>query len=256
MKMAKLPIKRIGVYLALGFAINWIVVWGLGEVPRRLAMGTFRYAQILETPPADGSPRRKTNMYEYKWFGVHEIQYGTHRRTLFNTRIKDTGFWWSWAVIPVPERQPSVWFDGLHDEFDSPEKLFDPDNAVYARIRYGWPAQSVQVHGAYDDSNKLPNGAFAQTIHGAISLPTQLRPVSNFKVSIPIAKSVLLPYHPIWAGLVFNTIFYGCVVWILLSIKRAYRHARRMRKGNCPMCSYNLEFVFVDGCPECGWRKD
>lgn len=256
MNKSKLTIKRIALCIACGFVINWFVVWGLGEVPRRVAMGTFRYAQVLETPPTDGSPRRKTNVYEYKWFGVHEFQYGTHRRTLFNTRIKDTGFWWSWAVIPVPERQPSAWFDDLHDEFDSPEMLFDPANAVYARIRYGWPAQSVQVHGAFDDTNALPNGELALSIHGAFigSVPSRRR--SKIAVTSPLANSALLPYQPIWAGLVFNTIFYGCVVWIVLSIKRAYRHARRMRKGNCPMCSYNLEFVFVDGCPECGWRKD
>ncbi len=254
MNKMKRAIKRFGLCLAIGFAINWLVVWGLGEAPRRVGAGKVNHSQVQEAPPADRSPRRITNVYEFRWFGVHEFQYATHRRTLYNTRSKGSGFWWSWSVIPVPERQPSAWFDGLHDEFDSPEKLFDPKKSVYARIMFGWPAISAQAHSAYDDTILL-NGKSAQSIHGAFIYSAPARPLTNARVTSPHAKSVILPYHPIWTGLAFNTIFYGCLVWIMLSIKQAYRHARRMHKGNCPMCSYNLEFVFVDGCPECGWRK-
>lgn len=242
-------------YLALGFALNWLVVWVLSEVPRRISKGMYGFAQILETPPADGSPRRTTNVYDYRWFGVHEHQYGSHRRTLYNTWKPASGFWWSWAPIPATERQASVWFDRLHEEFDTPEQLFDPANAVYARMRYGWPALSAQAHGAYNDTTVLANGDFAQSTHGGFTSSVPSGFVSKIKVSSPLSKSVYLPYRPIWSGLMVNTIFWAMVVATVHSIKRAYRHARRMRKGRCPMCSYELGFTFKDGCPECGWRK-
>lgn len=33
------------------------------------------------------------------------------------------------------------------------------------------------------------------------------------------------------------------------------RDQRRMRKGLCPVCGYDLRGEFDDGCAECGWRR-
>ncbi len=36
---------------------------------------------------------------------------------------------------------------------------------------------------------------------------------------------------------------------------RASRSARRINRGHCPRCSYDLLADFSRGCPECGWGK-
>lgn len=37
---------------------------------------------------------------------------------------------------------------------------------------------------------------------------------------------------------------------------RTPRSARRIRRGHCPHCSYDLLSDFSRGCPECGWGKE
>jgi hypothetical protein len=71
-----------------------------------------------------------------------------------------------------------------------------------------------------------------------------------------------LPTRPIWRGMIVNTIFYGCLWWIALSLLiaasgmlRALPAALRRRRGRCPRCGYDLRGRFDEGCSECGWRR-
>lgn len=36
---------------------------------------------------------------------------------------------------------------------------------------------------------------------------------------------------------------------------RRPKRLRRMRRGHCPRCDYDLRFKVGSGCPECGWRR-
>lgn len=64
-----------------------------------------------------------------------------------------------------------------------------------------------------------------------------------------------LPLRPIWAGLAFDTLFYATLWWAVLAVPGfAVRH-RRVLKGCCPRCAYDLRADFAIGCPECGWRR-
>ncbi|MEN0020765.1 MAG: hypothetical protein AAF747_07775 [Planctomycetota bacterium] len=65
-----------------------------------------------------------------------------------------------------------------------------------------------------------------------------------------------LPYVPIWEGLLFNTVFYAVVFWLSVLLVARLRRYRRMTRGWCPICSYDLQHSFGAGCPECGWRRD
>ena len=64
-----------------------------------------------------------------------------------------------------------------------------------------------------------------------------------------------IPYHPIWPGLIFNTVFYALLAFITHRLFRTIREHRRFTKGNCPKCKYDLNANFAPGCPECGWRR-
>jgi hypothetical protein len=68
---------------------------------------------------------------------------------------------------------------------------------------------------------------------------------------------VLIPLRPI-AGFLADTAVYGAAWSALLLLPalspRWWREGRRLRKGCCPACGYDLRWRLEAGCPECAWR--
>lgn len=60
----------------------------------------------------------------------------------------------------------------------------------------------------------------------------------------------VLAYHPIWPGLISNTLIYGSIWLIILTLFAIAKRSRRKRKGLCPKCAYDLQGTTA--CPECG----
>jgi hypothetical protein len=61
-----------------------------------------------------------------------------------------------------------------------------------------------------------------------------------------------LPLQPLWPGFAINTVFYAAVLWLLLAAPFALRKWRRIRRGLCPKCGYDLRGRNSRTCPECG----
>lgn len=85
------------------------------------------------------------------------------------------------------------------------------------------------------------------TIGGIVLSPAQA-------ANPPVAASVL-PYRPLWLGLGANTAIWAVVLWFAFGVLRTLRRSRRVARGRCPACSYNLLFEMRAGCPECGWGR-
>ena len=64
-----------------------------------------------------------------------------------------------------------------------------------------------------------------------------------------------LPYHLIAPGFAINTVFYAGVLWTLFAMPAALRRKRRIRRGLCPKCAYDLRGSDSVLCPECGRVK-
>ena len=65
----------------------------------------------------------------------------------------------------------------------------------------------------------------------------------------------LLPLRPIWPGFAINTVFYAVVLWLLFALGGtpfALRRRRRIKRGLCPKCAYDLRGIESSACPECG----
>ena len=60
-----------------------------------------------------------------------------------------------------------------------------------------------------------------------------------------------LPYLPVWPGFAVNTIFYAAIFWLLFAIPGWLRRRRRIKRGLCPACGYDLR-ASGGNCPECG----
>ena len=63
-----------------------------------------------------------------------------------------------------------------------------------------------------------------------------------------------LPYRPIWPGFLINTVLYAFVLCLLFAAPFALRRHRRIKRGLCLKCGYNLRNRPSDSsvCPECG----
>ena len=62
------------------------------------------------------------------------------------------------------------------------------------------------------------------------------------------------PRRPIWPGFAINTVFYAAIVWLLFAGPFVLRRRRRIRRGLCPKCAYDLRGTpaGATACPECG----
>jgi hypothetical protein len=87
-----------------------------------------------------------------------------------------------------------------------------------------------------------------------VRLQAYWRPGGN-----PYATSPAFPLGIIWPGFIINTLTYTLVWFVLLFAARRATRAlitrRRLRRGVCPMCSYDLRGDHASGCPECGWNR-
>jgi len=63
-----------------------------------------------------------------------------------------------------------------------------------------------------------------------------------------------LPTHPILPGFVTNTVFYAAILWLPFGAF-ALRRRRRIERGLCPKCAYDLRGSTGGACPECGARE-
>ena len=66
----------------------------------------------------------------------------------------------------------------------------------------------------------------------------------------------IFPLRPFLPGFVFNSLFYGGILWLLLPgpfvLWRFIRRHLRRRRGLCPACGYDLRHGEHEACPECG----
>lgn len=66
-----------------------------------------------------------------------------------------------------------------------------------------------------------------------------------------------LPWCPLWPGFALNTILYAAVAWGLWQIPRAIRRNRRLARGCCVHCGYDLSgLAAIASCPECGQSRE
>ncbi|MDB5320035.1 MAG: blaR0 [Phycisphaerales bacterium] len=85
---------------------------------------------------------------------------------------------------------------------------------------------------------------------------------NSFAITTPSANHapIPVPLRPIWIGLIGDTLLFATVwlaAWSTLVIPRRFiREVARFRRGACIQCGYDLGYDFIQGCPECGWRRD
>ncbi len=122
----------------------------------------------------------------------------------------------------------------------------------------GWPWRCVwHVRRRFVHRLGLPNPQARSDVMGLIWFATPL--AANRRGHGPYMRSdesVFLAYNPIWSGLIGNSVVYGGV-WFVALVGGGYlRRVRRVRRGRCPMCRYDIASDVWGGCSECGWGRE
>lgn len=101
--------------------------------------------------------------------------------------------------------------------------------------RLGWPFEATHAlsRTAPSGSGQQEVGVWRPTIRG---------------------RQWSVPYLPLWPGLLANAAFYTALVLAPLVLLRGWRLRRRVKRGRCVACGYELG-EGVHTCPECGLAK-
>jgi len=283
MRRMKQAIKRVLFYLVLGFVMTWLVAWGLAMLPRVAGSGFMSESRMYAIQQTEGRNNVRAierdstqspftvrkpvpeeavlRVQDQRWVGVQEVEF---RIKGYSSSPPIEGIVTSFLLNPwwtlTANQQQWIYGRGqwnrLKEEFQSDRQAID--SSRYALLRYGFPFMSHEAHAAYQPisaSAGSQNELRASGIRIRSSLPSTPNLFAQHDLYFSFSKLVSLPYSPLWRGLLYNTLFYALIFFAFTSTKRAFRHARRVRKGKCPICAYDLQYDNTLGCPECGWRK-
>ena len=125
---------------------------------------------------------------------------------------------------------------------------------------FGWPMLAMW---AERDTPQMASATVSPPSNPTLSGTNQkyrvLRPSGQLAPGPSGRAPAMLPLRPIWRGLALDAVFWAVVAWVLLwalvKPRRFVREVSRMRRGCCLQCGYQLNYDFIAGCPECGWRR-
>jgi len=233
--------RRVGkvlLFLLLGAVINIAVAWGIafervgGGVSH--GMTEFDPARELQDPES-----------RFAGAGVSVQRTRGCTRVWVNFSSCCEG---AWDLVPDVDAEVPAWADAYFGE----ESLTELRRSPVSRMAQcsGWPSDAMS--GSFIFNYSLTTGRLTidRTEYG-ITLPPK-QDTGPWKYEYRI-----LPLRPIWPGFAINTAFYAAILWLLFTLPGvpfALRRRRRIRRGLCPACAYDLRGRGNDSktCPECG----
>jgi hypothetical protein len=112
------------------------------------------------------------------------------------------------------------------------------------RALWCWDNSEVTIYPPGDEGVGFEFGK--PRTEGGISLPPW--------TGAPWQMWRALPLRPIWLGLIANMIVFALLWALMILTADRIRQARRLKRGLCPRCAYDLRGQRELHCPECGWN--
>lgn len=137
-------------------------------------------------------------------------------------------------TTPPPSALVPYWFE------QQAISAQESDNRLL--VGYGWPLKSL----GYECS--VPDGS-SSSATDCSCIETDLTPWQDKFGMDHLARRI--PCRPLWWGFLIDTLLWMSVFWLLFSGVPALYRYRRLRRGCCPMCGYDLRGSDHVVCPEC-----
>ncbi len=203
----------VAIFLLAGAVVNVAVAWGCAQ----LTLGALTEQVIRDSDLSVWSVQMHAGWPNEPYHRMEGRALG-QRYEVMSGRID----------FPVTAGSPAAWLKGIYKEW-----------------RIGWPLQCLERHTWLAFGKNIPSDydfAAGQVEKGIVLLPA-----NGFLGRLPQSR---LPVEPVWAAVIFNTVFYAVVLWLLICGPFALRRFIRVKRGRCPACAYPMGQA--DVCSECG----
>lgn len=205
---------RICLFLLLGAIVNVAVAWGFA------LWGDYRF-----------DPQQIYSHFDRpRW--MYSLNYGVGRTHV--SFVPDNGNWGGGTLQPSAATLP-YWSEARSPPAN--ETLVDPGMPWYYEDAFGWPMRSTYGVLCTRKGRKWEAVKGLEVLRRNDASPLPFR---------------LLPLQPITRGFAINTLFYAVILWLLFAAPLALRRRRRIKRGQCPACAYDLRGSDSPKCPECG----
>ena len=145
----------------------------------------------------------------------------------------------AWAIYAYPDEVPIVMTCRYLEATGWPMLTFWSGRESLGLMEQDWPA--ITPEGFIRTEVPAPR------FYLGILMPDQPAPSLRTLHGLTV-----LPYGPLWPGLVINTLFYAGILWLLIPGPYVLRRMIRHKRGLCVKCAYDLRGVDHEACPECG----
>ncbi len=216
--------------------------------------GVFRRIDVNPPAPLTGVRLHLASPQVYNWNEIDSVglvdadgrEHWAAGAEASSTYIDRASTWYGLPVDPQAELSQGDPDEMLpfRTNLDHPRLPYASGQRNYEYIfqmAFGWPLPSLAVEYELSDSESTLQ------VNGGIPTGQSLRP----SLGAPLLKE-MLPYLPLWPGLVANMVFYAVLLRIPFLVARWTIRFRRRRMGLCKTCGYDLRGAPHDVCPECG----
>jgi len=235
---------KLAIFFLLGAIVNVAVVWGLCIFSNMKTAST----QVRQSP---------TNvdldwLVDLGWTPMPESEQWVYSPYVMTSN--QTGISISWLCENAKH----------NPQYDSKGYAYIgmiPMHVVAATMRTGWPLLSQHGRVVEERALQRDHDFLGRTIGGSIhtGLPSLESPVwiNSFSYARPDENKFsskhrrMIPLRPIWPGFAINTIFYTMILWLPFAPFQLRRY-RRVKRGLCIKCGYDLRGAVHEKCPECG----
>ncbi len=147
------------------------------------------------------------------------------------------------AIDPqLPVVEMPAWSTGSLSP-DSP--TVEPSRDPYCEVASGWPFRAFYSSHS-SEYTALPGGSLDRIWITRWGIPMFDRKRDH----IPPPS---IPFMPIWAGLIADTVLWGAIASALVGICRRILMRLRRGRGQCAVCGYEMQELA--SCPECGTAR-